>query len=129
MAELTEERVRFHRNLPLGTETRTDCTLTALANSCRITCLPQNPLQVAICMISGANSGLSLRLTCPWLKVSQLPLLRREVAGDVQDQLRDAGRIGVGLAVDIRHNSHVRGDRAIDGVQRRDDWSLLGVRP
>src|ERR1017187_7939684 len=56
-------------------------------------------------------------------------LLRREVAGDVQNQLRDTGRKGLGRAVDIRHDSHVRGHRAVDCVQRRDLRLLFGIRP
>src|ERR1019366_2283044 len=54
---------------------------------------------------------------------------RREVAGDVQNQLRDAGYEGISLAVDVRHDRHVGGDRPVDGVQRRGLWLLLSIRP
>ena len=47
-----------------------------------------------------------------------LPNLRCKVARDVQDQLRDAGRVGVNLAVVGPHDGHVRSDRPVDRIQR-----------
>jgi len=43
--------------------------------------------------------------------------LRREVAGDVEDQLRDPGGKGIDRAVSGRHDRQVRGD------QDHDHWS------
>ncbi len=47
------------------------------------------------------------------------PASRGEVAGDVENQLRGVGSVGVGAAVAVGHDRHVRGDHAVNGVQRR----------
>ena len=53
------------------------------------------------------------------------PTLRREVAGDVQDQLRQVRGEGIDGAVVGRHDRHVRRDESIHRVQRRDCRLLL----
>ena len=55
--------------------------------------------------------------------------LRREVAGDVQDQLRQSGGVGVDGAVIGGHDCHVGGDEAVVGIQRRYRGLALAVRP
>ena len=42
--------------------------------------------------------------------------LRREIAGDIQDQLGEAVGVGVDLAVNVGYDGHVRGDPSIGGV-------------
>src|ERR1035438_4938458 len=57
-------------------------------------------------------------------------LLRCEVAGDVEDQLRQSVGKGVNLARRTRrHDCHVVGNGTIGCIQRRDDRLLLAVRP
>jgi hypothetical protein len=65
----------------------------------------------------------------PAKQVHRTLALRREVAGDVEDQLRQPGGKGVDGAVRRRHDRHVRGDEAVVGVQRRDDGLRLAISP
>ena len=61
--------------------------------------------------------------------VTAIHASRCEVTGNVQDQLRDAGSKGVGLAINVGHDRHVRGDRPVHGIQRGDPGLAFGVRP
>jgi hypothetical protein len=55
--------------------------------------------------------------------------LVREVGGDVEDQLRDPGGVGIDLAIAAGHDCHVAGDGAIQGIQGRDRRPSAAVRP
>src|SRR5664279_883821 len=50
---------------------------------------------------------------------SPLQALRREVAGDVENQLRDARRISIDLPIGAGHDGHVGRDRPVQRVQGR----------
>ena len=62
----------------------------------------------------------------------QLPVLvslRREVSGDVQNQLRQPVGVGVDRAIHGRYNRHVRSDKPVVGIQRRHQRLVLAVGP
>src|SRR5450759_4572925 len=60
---------------------------------------------------------------------SPLQALRRKVAGDVEDQLRDSRRISIDLSVGAGHDGHVVGDGGIQCVQGRDQRLGCAVGP
>ena len=77
------------------------------------------------------SSRLRSKLSDPSPDDTRSPLqaLWREVAGDVEDQLRESRRIGIDLAVGGGHDRHVVGDGSIQCVQRRDHRLVCAVRP
>src|ERR1019366_6151625 len=60
---------------------------------------------------------------------SPLQALRRKIAGDVEDQLRDPRRKGIDLSIGAGYDCHVVGDRAIQCVQGGDQRFRFAVRP
>ena len=67
--------------------------------------------------------------TASGLKFDSRRILRCEVAGDVEDQLRDSRREGIDLSIGAGHDRHVVGDRAIQRVQGRDQRFRIAVGP
>jgi len=57
--------------------------------------------------------------------------LRREITGDVEDELRQVRSEGIDEAlIDVAgHDRHVRGDRAIQRIERGNTWLVPAVRP
>src|SRR5664279_3441937 len=80
---------------------------------------PKSNGAVGMSCLLGRSAELATTANGTTLPASgQVGPLRREVAGDVEDQLRDPGPIGIDLLVAAGHDRHVRGDHAIDRIQR-----------
>jgi hypothetical protein len=55
--------------------------------------------------------------------------LRREVAGEVEDELRGVGGEGVNASVGGGHDGHVGSDGSVAGVQGGDVWLSTSLGP